>query len=133
MPTSKPQARHTANAGKLRACPQCGYDAIWVDQTFVVEFNGKLVGGRMMGFCNTTACDQRYWFYPLTGRITRRNTGRFSAYYRRPAMAKPEPHLPSVEEIFGRPPLHKRIWAWYKAHVWYHVKRFGYRIQGLPV
>jgi hypothetical protein len=104
----------------LTQCPQCDYDAIWIDNSFVVLFDGSLVGGRMYGYCNTTTCDQRYWFYPLSGRITLRNIGSYSRYYHprfkaQVGEAGPEDiHLPALEDIFipPNPPFNwqERLW-----------------------
>jgi hypothetical protein len=40
-----------------------------------IGLDGKLYGGRREAFCNNMSCDQRYWYIPRSGRITRRNTG----------------------------------------------------------
>jgi len=109
-----------------------------------LDFDGvPHYGQRQAAYCNTITCDQRFWWHPKSGRVTRRNSGLtwrelrvrrgLPDLTRVGAPVAVEPHLPSVEEIFGRPPFHKRAWAWYKAHVWYHIERFGYRSMGLPV
>ena len=70
----------------MTKCPQCDYDAIFVyDAYFCVEFDGiqRFPRGKIWAFCNDLDCDQRYWYYPKTGRITKRNTGQFSPYLRR--------------------------------------------------
>ena len=40
-----------------------------------VSLAGDILGGRIAAFCNSYQCDQRYWFFPASGRVTRRNTG----------------------------------------------------------
>ncbi len=60
----------------LEICPTCGVqDSIFLPFSPAVGLGGELYGGRMEAFCNNTQCDQRYWFYPESRRITRRNTG----------------------------------------------------------
>lgn len=60
----------------LEICPSCGvYDSMFVPSSVAVLLNGQPVGGRTEAFCNNAACDQRYWYYPLSRRVTRRNTG----------------------------------------------------------
>ena len=69
----------------MTKCPQCDYDAIWVnDMSFCVEFDGTrrpmVFPRKIPAFCNTIECDQRYWYYPETGRITKRQIGPYSPY-----------------------------------------------------
>lgn len=60
----------------LEVCPKCGVqDSIFLSRGPSVGLDGKLAGGRTEAFCNSMFCDQRYWYYPTSGRITRRNTG----------------------------------------------------------
>ena len=60
----------------LEVCPSCGVqDSIFLAYGPVVGLDGKLYGGRREAFCSNMSCDQRYWYVPATGRITRRNTG----------------------------------------------------------
>ena len=63
---------------------RCGHDAICaIGVSFAVEFDGsRIVAGKMAAYCNTLACNQRYWYYPKSGRITRRNSGPHSPYYK---------------------------------------------------
>ena len=65
----------------LKECPKCQTDSIFVPTTPAVGYDGKLYGLRSEGFCNRTSCDQRLWFYPHTGLVTRRNKGWFLAEY----------------------------------------------------
>lgn len=60
----------------LEICPTCGaQDSMILRRAPAVTVDGSLVGGRIAASCNNTQCDQRYWFHPRTGRVTRRNTG----------------------------------------------------------
>ncbi len=59
----------------LKACPNCGRDAIFVPLIPAVGYDGKLYGTRSEGFCNNPNCDQLLWYYPRSGRVTRRNGG----------------------------------------------------------
>lgn len=91
MATSQSNRRAASRASGLAACPQCAHDAIFVDYCFAVEFDGgrQVFGGkRVPAYCNNPSCDQRFWYYPDGGRITRRNTGPFSRYYRPPVTAE---------------------------------------------
>ncbi|KKN84486.1 hypothetical protein LCGC14_0289480 [marine sediment metagenome] len=70
----------------MTKCPQCDYDAIWVkDLSLCIAFDGTQIfyPRKVVAFCNTTTCDQRYWWYPTTGRITKRNIGPYSPYLHR--------------------------------------------------
>lgn len=66
----------------LEACPKCGNDNIFVPLVPAVGYDGTLYGGRTEGFCNSPRCDQRFWYYPRSGRITRRNNGMTLKDYR---------------------------------------------------
>ncbi len=59
----------------LKACPKCKYDAIFLPLIPAASYDGKLYGSRSEGFCNNPFCDQLFWYYPATGRVTRRNVG----------------------------------------------------------
>lgn len=60
----------------LKVCPSCGrQDSIFVPGSMAVKLNGQPVGGATVAFCNNTQCDQRYWYYPSSNRITRRHKG----------------------------------------------------------
>ena len=59
----------------LKECPSCGADNIFVPLVPAVGYDGTLYGAKSEGFCNGGACDQRFWYYPSTGRITRRTGG----------------------------------------------------------
>lgn len=60
----------------LEVCPSCGIqDSIFLAYAPAVGLDGKFYGGRREAFCNNVRCDQRYWYVPESGRITRRNTG----------------------------------------------------------
>ena len=65
----------------LEACPKCQGDSIFLPTNPAVGYDGKLYGLRSRGFCNRTSCDQRLWFYPRTGLVTRRNKGMTLAEY----------------------------------------------------
>ena len=68
----------------LEVCPSCGVqDSIFLSHGPAVGLDGRLYGGRTEAFCNNVSCDQRYWYYPRSGRITRRNTGvKYQAFLR---------------------------------------------------
>ncbi len=75
----------------MKECPQCDYDAIWVSNiSFCVDFEGiqQFYPRKLYGFCNDTMCDQKYWYYPKTGRITKRNVGPESPFLNRKAIAR---------------------------------------------
>lgn len=60
----------------LEICPSCkNQDSIFVAHFVAIGLDGKLYGGRVEAFCNNMQCDQRYWYHPKTGRVTRRNVG----------------------------------------------------------
>lgn len=59
----------------LNECPSCGYDAIFVPLIPAVGYDGKLYGSKSAGFCNGHECDQLLWYYPHSGRVTRRTGG----------------------------------------------------------
>lgn len=60
----------------LEICPSCGItDSITLMHSSTIRLNGKLCGGRLPAFCTRFTCDQRYTFYPKTGRITQRHRG----------------------------------------------------------
>jgi hypothetical protein len=60
----------------LEVCPSCGIqDSIFLSHGPSVGLDGTLHGGRTEAVCNNVSCDQRYWYYPTSNRITRRNTG----------------------------------------------------------
>ncbi len=59
----------------LEVCPKCGYDAIFVPLVPAVGYDGKLYGSKSEGFCNNPQCDQLFWYYPHSGRVTRRTGG----------------------------------------------------------
>ncbi len=76
----------------MKKCPQCDYDAIFViDASFCVEFDGtqQFYPRKIPAFCNDSMCDQRYWYYPRTGKITKRNTGAYSPFFNRRPNAHP--------------------------------------------
>ncbi len=59
----------------LKNCPACGADSIFVPLVPAVGYDGTLYGGRSEGFCNSPRCDQLLWYYPRSGRVTRRTVG----------------------------------------------------------
>ena len=59
----------------LKKCPKCDYDAIFVPLVTAVGYDGRLYGSRSEGFCNNPQCDQLLWYYPHSGRVTRRKVG----------------------------------------------------------
>lgn len=59
----------------LKSCPACGHDAVFVPLIPAVGYDGALYGPRSEGFCNSPKCDQLLWYYPKSGRITRRTVG----------------------------------------------------------
>ncbi len=56
--------------------PGCGHDSgvFTVEQPYF-EGGNIWVAGRIIGWCNRTGCEQRFYLFVATGRITRRNTG----------------------------------------------------------
>lgn len=69
---------------RLEICPSCGVqDSIFLSHGPAVGLDGRLYGGRTEAFCNNISCDQLYWYYPCSGRITRRTIGMTYAEYRR--------------------------------------------------
>jgi hypothetical protein len=60
-------------------CPKCGTDmGLYLRVLFAVNFLGVPIWyGREAAQCNS-GCGQRFWWYPESGRITRRNT---ESYY----------------------------------------------------
>ncbi len=67
----------------LKECPSCGHDAIFVPLVPAVGYDGTLYGSKSEGFCNGHKCDQLFWYYPRSGRITRRMVGRTLAEWRK--------------------------------------------------
>ena len=63
------------NYTSLEACPKCNADSIFLPMNPAAGYDGKLYGSRSEGFCNSPECDQLLWYYPRSGRVTRRNTG----------------------------------------------------------
>ncbi len=59
----------------LDTCPKCSADSIFVPLIPAAGYDGKLYGSRSEGFCNSPFCDQLLWYYPRSGRVTRRNVG----------------------------------------------------------
>lgn len=61
----------------LEICPSCGVqDSIFLARNSgAVKLDGTLSGSRVEAFCNNVSCEQRYWYFPQSGRVTRRNTG----------------------------------------------------------
>ncbi len=65
----------------LETCPKCGADSIFLPLIPAAGYNGRLYGSRSEGFCNSPICDQLLWYYPRSGRVTRRNVGQTLADY----------------------------------------------------
>jgi len=61
-------------------CPKCGTKfGLISDEPLYTDFTGKpALYYRKAARCSRHRCDQRYWWYPKTGRITRRNTEHYS-------------------------------------------------------
>ncbi len=59
----------------LKNCPACGHDSIFLPLIPAAGYDGTLHGSRSEGFCNSPRCDQLLWYYPHTGRVTRRTVG----------------------------------------------------------
>ena len=60
----------------LQVCPTCKVQySIFLPLPPAIGLDGKLSGGRVEAFCNNVRCDQRYWYFPSSGVVTRRNTG----------------------------------------------------------
>ncbi len=65
----------------LDTCPKCSADSIFLPMNPAAGYDGKLYGSRSEGFCNSPDCDQLLWYYPRSGRVTRRNVGQTLAEY----------------------------------------------------
>ncbi len=65
----------------LKSCPKCKADSIFLPLIAAAGYDGKLYGSRSEGFCNNPQCDQLLWYYPRSGRVTRRNAGQTLAEY----------------------------------------------------
>ena len=64
-------------------CPSCGGDSLFVQFGPWIDFEGQAhYGGRVAAWCNNMECDQRFWWHPTSGRVTRRNTGQTYTQYR---------------------------------------------------
>lgn len=66
-----------ADYRKEPPCPSCGTACgVFVSLGAMFTTNGLLIlPGRIEGWCDIRKCDQRYWVYPWSKRVTRRNTG----------------------------------------------------------
>ena len=62
----------------MTECPACGCDTIFVArETFGVDLRTKLIiPAKVEAFCNQPTCGQLFWWYPKSGRVTRRTYGR---------------------------------------------------------
>ena len=68
----------------MQVCPKCGNDEeVWIKTIAQVAFSigdqnppstPRFHRGKIEAWC-AGRCDQRFWWYWKTGRITRRNTG----------------------------------------------------------
>lgn len=68
----------------LEVCPSCDIqDSVFLTLPPAIRLDGTLFGMRIEGFCNNTQCDQRYWYFPQSARVTRRNTGNTYAEWER--------------------------------------------------
>ncbi len=58
-------------------CPKCKYEVgVFVPCVSIVVDNGNvLMPAKLLGFCNNPVCDQRWWWFFKSRRLTRRNTG----------------------------------------------------------
>lgn len=65
----------------LKVCPKCKADSIFLPLIPAAGYDGRLFGSRSEGFCNSPVCDQLLWYYPRSGRVTRRNGGPTLADY----------------------------------------------------
>ena len=65
----------------MERCPNCGCDSLFVHPSLALLYDGKILSRRQEAYCNSVSCPARFWWYPETGRITRRNTGPVSKYY----------------------------------------------------
>ena len=62
----------------MKQCPACGCELTMLVAAFLlVDYDGSIspLQGRVEAFCAEEDCQQRFWWHPQTGRITRRNTG----------------------------------------------------------
>lgn len=121
----------------LEICPSCkNQDSIFVAHFVAIGLDGKLYGGRVEAFCNNMQCDQRYWYHPKTGRVTRRNVGLTYAEWkiRRvigvPVAFKPPPPDPSTDpsvDISEGTALRQFLyekWCWVRAFFVVYVPGF---------
>ena len=62
----------------LTECPKCGATRISVEPRYItVHFDGTQLWGfvPVEAYCPRRRCEQRFWYHPKSGRITRRNSG----------------------------------------------------------
>lgn len=65
-------------------CPACGADSMFAENGPWIDYQGQPhYGRRVPVYCNDIMCDQRFWWHPVSGRVTRRNTGITWAEHRR--------------------------------------------------
>jgi len=59
---------------KLAKCPKCGYDVIKILPNILINYKCELnfMDKKINAICMGN-CDQKFWYYPKTGKITRRN------------------------------------------------------------
>ena len=57
--------------------PGCGHKSgVFTSETMLFTGDGTVImSGRIHGWCNDGYCDQRFYVYPASRRITRRNSG----------------------------------------------------------
>jgi hypothetical protein len=65
----------------MNQCPKCGYHEIWILDSLLVNMETKEVvipgynnerSNRAAARCERRTCSQKFWYYPKTGRITKR-------------------------------------------------------------
>ena len=60
-----------------KPAPGCGHTSgIFTGDTMLFTGDCRLIiSGRIKGWCNRGDCEQRFYVFPKTGRVTRRNSG----------------------------------------------------------
>ncbi|HAM40587.1 MAG TPA: hypothetical protein DCP69_04430 [Candidatus Omnitrophica bacterium] len=58
----------------LTSCPKCGAEDITTTYPLQIAMSDSWIyAARVPAECNHIGCDQRFWWYPASGRITRRS------------------------------------------------------------
>ena len=92
----------------LQICPTCKkQDSVFLPYGPPIGLDGKPVGYRIQGYCNSVDCDQRYWYHPHSERVTRRNVGPiYAVWLERREYAQANLHITNAARgRLGLPPL----------------------------